>query len=267
MLLPTDYIALFGLAGFTVLLCLAVTDKRRWLNAIGYCVAIAVFTLHILDSFLDYLWAWVWPHPSVVVMMLAAVWGPLIAILVGLSRYIRQPRDRRALRLICVIVGIIAVYSIGYQLIDPGASEANTWDGDTLLQSTSSTCVAAACCTYLRTEGVGLTERAAIRSGLINNDGGTQVQAWRILRQNLGPEYIVRISPLPLQEMAATGQWYVVSTRLGALTGHCVCVRGAEDEYGPHIIVRDPLVGEYEKSLEEFGRAWYGVAVWGERRT
>ncbi len=262
MLLTTDWLALAGCLLATVLLCLGVLSRWKWLNALCYTIAAAVFTVHIADSFLDYLWAWLWPHPSTVILMLAAVWGPLIAVLTGLARYIRHDRDRRALYVVAGLVGLYGVYAVGVQLVDPGATPDSFWDGEVLIQSTSTTCVAAACCTYLRTQGIGLDEQRAVRDGLISHNGGSQVQAWRILRRNLPADTAVRIAPLTLAELQRSGRWYVTSVRYGPGEGHCIVVKGA----GDYLIVRDPLVGEYEKDCAEFATTWLGVGLWAEPR-
>ena len=262
-LLTGDWVALAACVLFSVLLTLGVLSRHKWLNALCYILAIAVFAVHILDSIYDFVWVWLIPHPAVVIPMLAGVWGPLIAILIGLARYIKVRRDRRALYVICALLVGYAAYAVGRQLVDPGTGTETWWRQDTLMQSTNTTCVAAACCTWLRTAGFEVTERAAVSRGLISDNGGTQVQAWRILRLSLPAEYDVRIAPLTIGEMQRTGRWYVVSVRYSLAEGHCVVARAAGTDF---VVIRDPLIGEYDKPVADFTKDWLGVGLWAERR-
>ena len=259
-LMLSDYIALLGCILLGALLTLGTLSRHRGLNALAYFAAALVFAVHILDSFYDYLWVWLIPHPAVVMPMLAAVWGALIAVLAGLARYIKVQRDRRALYVICALLVVYGIYSVGCQLVDPGTAKQSQWNDDVLIQSTVTTCIAAACCTYLRVHGVDLEEHEAVARGLISHNGGTQTQAWRILRLSLPTQYDVRISPLTLERMRRSGRWFVASVGYNLATGHAVVVK----VIGDYVLIRDPLIGEYDLPVEEFEQMWLGVGIWAE---
>jgi hypothetical protein len=198
-------------------------------------------------------------------LMLGAVWGPLIAVVLGLTRLVLRPRDRRALYALAVLVGLYGAFAVGRQLIDPQVSARSWWQGEVLMQSKDSTCIAAASCTYLRTLGIELSEAEAAARGLISGRcGGMQVQAWRILRLSLPADYEVSISPLSREQLTESGRWHIVSVRWGFATGHAVVVR-AEDG-GRRVRIRDPLAGEYTKEWDEFEPDWLGVGIWAERK-
>lgn len=262
-LLPSDYVALLGCVLLGLLLSLGVLSKRRWVNAVSYVIAVAVFAVHVGDARLEYLWLWICPHPAAAMLEFAAVWGPLIAILIGLARYIKRIRDRRALYFLTLILAGYGVYLVGRQLIDPGVAATSEWRGEVLMQSTGSTCVAAATCTYLRTLGVDLSERDAVRRGLISHHGGSLVQTWRIMRLSLPADWRVRAAPLSREEMAASGHWYVVLVRLNIMVGHAVAIKLSSD--GKTVTVRDPNSGEYPMAWERFAESWFGVGAWAER--
>lgn len=264
MLLPADYLALAGCVMLGVVLSLSTLSDQPRLYVPAYIVAVLIFTVHVLDSLFDFIWVWLVPHPATVMLMLAAVWGPLIAVVLGLTRLIERPRERRALYVLAVLVGLYGAFAVGRQLVDPHVSPRSWWQGAVLMQSTDSTCIAAASCTYLRTLGIELSEGEAVRRGLISgNSGGTQVQAWRILRLSLPPDYEVSIAPLSREQLAADGRWQIVSVRYGFAVGHAVVVR--VEDGGRTVRVRDPLEGEYLRCWDEFEPDWLGVGIWAER--
>ena len=262
-LLFSDYVALLGCVLLGLLLSLGVLNKRRWVNAVSYVLAVAVFVLHVGDARLEYMWVWLCPHPAAAMLDFAAVWGPLIAILIGLARYITRDRDRRALYFLTLILAGYGVYLVGRQLIDPGVAATSLWDGDVLIQSTGSTCVAAATCTYLRTIDEDLSEYDAVRRGLISHHGGSLVQTWRIMKLSLPADYRVRAAPLSRGQMAQSGHWYVVLVRWNILVGHAVAVKVSAD--GNTVTVRDPTSGEYPLGWEQFEKVWFGVGAWAEK--
>ncbi|GEM_PF-2286026 len=264
MLLPADYVALAGCVLLGIVLSLSTLSDQPRLYVPAYALAAVVFVVHVLDSLFDFIWVWLVPHPAAAVLMLAAVWGPLIAVVLGLTRRLERTRDRRALYVLTVLVGLYGVFLVGRQLVDPQVSPRSWWEGEVLMQSTDSTCIAAASCTYLRTLGVELSEAEAVARGLISgNSGGTQVQAWRILRLSLPPEYEVSIAPLSRAQLTESGRWHIVSVRWAFAVGHAVVVR--VEDGGRRVRVRDPLAGEYTKSWDEFAADWLGVGIWAER--
>jgi hypothetical protein len=263
MLLTSDYIALLACLGLSALLIAGVLSRPRWSQALAYTVAVAIFVVHVLGARLDYVWAWLLPHPSVVVVSLVAVWGPLIAILLGLARHLPKQRDRRALYVIAALVGGYGCYALGRQLFVPPVQPESWWQGEVLMQSTSSTCIAAASATYLRTMGVDIDELQAARLGLISADGGDQLSAWRILRLSLPPDYVVRIAPLDRAAVEAEPRWLLTGLHYSFNEGHEVLVRPRDDG---RLAVRDPIAGEYDKTWDEFEAQWLGCCVWAAPR-
>ena len=172
-----DCLALFIVIAVHVLLILGVQHAKKPVRIASYTLATLVFILHLVDVRLDYLWVWLLPHPAVVVVRSAAVWGPIIAILVGLSKHLPKKRDAQALLVVAILVGIYGGYIVGRQLSRPGESESSTWLEGTLIQSTGSTCIAAACSTYLDKLGFALTETESVNMGLISRHGGTTANA------------------------------------------------------------------------------------------
>jgi len=261
-LLPSDYVALGLCVVVGVLLILGVLSRHRWLNALSYTVAVAIYAVHVLDAYLDIVWVRLIPHPAVIMPMLAAVWIPLAAILIGLARYIKRPRDRRAIYLIAVLVSLYSVYAVGRQLVFPPVDHNSQCEMDTLIQSTGTTCVAAASATYLHTLGYEIDETTAAKRGLISASvGGTDAQAWRILRLTLPAEYRVRIARADKAQLARNG-WYITSVRWAFAVGHEVAVQLEPD--GEYVRVRDPLSGEYLKPWDEFAADWLRVVTWAE---
>ncbi len=263
MLMPSDYLALLGCLALGALLCLGVLSNRKWLNAIAYTVAATIFVIHLPLPGKEYLWVWALPHPAVAVVRIALVWGALIAILVGLARYVRTDRERRALYVICILLVGYGGWVVARQLEDPGARDGDWWYEETLLQSTNATCVAAATCTYLHTLGVDLAETDAVRRGLISTNGGNEIMAWRIMKLSLPAErYRVRIGGLSREELQRSGKWYMTCVIYSAFTGHAVVIRVEPD--GKHVTVRDPLNGQYTMPWETFAQRWLGNVVWAE---
>ncbi|MBN2082669.1 hypothetical protein JW859_10760 [bacterium] len=262
MLLLSDYVALGLCVLVGVLLVLGVLSRHRWLNAISYITAVAIYAVHVLDAYYDIVWVTLIPHPAVIMPMLAAVWIPLAAILIGLARYIKRPRDRRALYIIAGLVSLYSVYAVGRQLVFPPVNHNSQWEMDTLIQSTGTTCVAAASATYLHTLGYDIDETTAAARGLISASvGGTDAQAWRILRLTLPAQYRIRIARADKAQLAEGG-WFVTSVRWAFAVGHEVAVR--LEPGGAYVRVRDPLSGEYLKPWDEFNADWLRVVTWAE---
>jgi len=258
-----DYVALAVVILVDIYLILGVKHKQRRVRILAYTVATLVFILHLADIRLYFLWVWLLPHPSVVVVRSAAVWGPIIAILIGLSQHLPNKRDVRALKFIAVLVGLYGAYIVLRQLIPPGEIKDATWLEGTLIQSTGSTCIAAACSTYLDKLGYSLSEEEAVKLGLISTYGGTTTNAWRILRMALPAEYDVHIAQISKADAIRTGQWYVAATKLDIMTGHEVVFRSDRDTR--QVLVLNPLGGEYTYSWDEFEDEWIGSVVWAER--
>ena len=262
-LLISDYVALLACILLGFLLTLGVLSKHKWLNAVCYTLAVLLFVIHVLHARLEFVWVWLVPHPSVAIIKMAAVWGPLIAILIGLAQHVKRFGDRRALYIICALLVGYCFWVVGRQLIDPGANAATCWNDETMMQSTGTTCVAAATCTYLRTLGFEMTEPEAVRLGLISVYGGSETQAWRILKLRLPAKaYRARIAPLTRAALRQSGKWYLTCVLYSAVVGHAIVFRVAPD--GDTVTIRDPLSGEYEQSWAEFRKTWLGVAVWAE---
>ncbi len=262
-LLISDYVALFLCILLGFLLTLGVLSKHKWLNATCYILATAVFAVHILDSIYDYLWVWLIPHPTVAIVHLLAVWGPIIAILVGLSTHLPRKGDRKALMIIAALVGMYGLYVVGRQLVPPGEAADSLWIDGVLLQSTGTTCIAAASCTYLRQLGVAMDEPEAVRKGVISPNGGTNVNAWRILRLGLAADYQVKIGRPSREQMAQSGRWYITAMHLSLLTGHEIVFQVSPD--GEEVNIKDPLVGRYTYTWEKFSEDWLKTCVWAER--
>jgi len=263
MLQSTDYLALAACLLLSGLLCAGVLSGRRWANALAYSCAAAVFAVHVLGARLDYIWPWLWPHPSVLILSLAAVWGPLVAVLLGLARYLPRAGDRRALHVIALLVGAFGVYSAVRPLFPAPVNGRSYWQGEVLIQSTASTCIAAASATYLRTLGLEIDEAAAASAGLISSEGGDQLSAWRILRLKLGPQYRVRIAPLSRAQAAAQQGWLLTAARYDFALGHELVIRPLPTG---DLLIRDPVDGEYIQSWAEFEPRWLKVCVWAEKR-
>ena len=187
MLLFGDYLAITVSVLFGLLITALVLARPRWCQAAGYLLGLMLLCLHLLDALLDYLWVWLVPDPASTVLMLVAVWPALIAVLLGLIRHLPRRQDRRALLLLICVLGAYGVYALGSQLTDPHTSSDSWWNGEVLMQSTGSTCIAAAAATYLRMAGIECSEGEAAKRGLISGSGGTLTQAWRILRLSLPP--------------------------------------------------------------------------------
>jgi hypothetical protein len=194
---------------------------------------------------------------------LAAVWGPLVAILLGLARYITNTRDRRALHVIALLVGAFGVYSIVRPLFPPPVNGRSFWQDNVLMQSTSSTCVAAASATYLLTRGVEIDEAQAASAGLISSEGGDQLSAWRILCLHLEPDYRVRIGPLERETVRALDDWLLTAVRSSLAEGHELVIRAMPDGM---LLIRDPIDGEYTQSWQEFEPRWMKTCVWAEKK-
>jgi len=266
MLLPSDYLALAVCVLLGVALTLGVRSRRRWLAAICYVLCALIFAAFVIDRkspWIDYLWLSVWPFPSAVMLQLAIVWGPLIAVLLGLAPYIEKRRDRVAVDVIAVLVACYGVYNVVLQLVPPPADLTYT-EGTVTIQSSSTTCIAAACSTYLRTLGYELSEHKAVQLGVIGPEGGSMTNAWRILRLALPRRYVVHVRRISRQEMAASQSWYVVAMKLGFTDGHAVCVQVSSD--GNTVFVRDSLDGEYNQPWKEFAKSWMGSAAWAKKR-
>ncbi len=263
-MLSSDYLFLLLIILASVGLYLGMKSKRRWLSISCYAIATLVFIMYIVDmktAWLDFAWVWLVPHPSVIILQIAAVWGVCIAVLLSLAGYLPERRNRRAVYLIAILTAGWGVYQVWKQLEVPPVSQSTWWYGEVLMQSTGSTCIAAATCTYLRTRDIAMEEQEAVKLGLISTDGGAMTNAWRILKLKL-PAAEVHLSPLSLEELAASGRWYVTSVRYSMLEGHAIVVKASPD--GRTIHVRDPLQGESEITREQFAERWLHDCVWIE---
>ena len=220
-----------------------------------------IYILSMKTPWFDHLWVWILPHPAAVICQVAAVWGPLVAVLIGLARHLTEWRNRRAVYIIAVLVGLWGVYTVARQLVNPGASADSRWQGEVMIQSTESTCIAAASCTYLRTLGVLLSEKEAAQLGLINDQGGTMSNAWRILALAM-PEARVRLGRLDRERVAGHGGWLLSSIQVSTFIGHAVVIRDNGD--GETLTVRDPLEGEYVGEWEDFSDGWLSYCAWVE---
>lgn len=266
MLLASDYAALLGCILLGVLLTLGVRSRRRWLTALSYVICVLIFSAFVIDRktpWIDYLWLYIWPSPSAVMLQLAIVWGPLIAVLLGLAQYIQRRGDRVAISVIAALVAGWGIYTVIMQLVPPPA-DMEIRQGRVTLQTSSATCVAAACANYLHTLGYEVSEQQAVRLGLIGPEGGSMTNAWRILRLALPKEYRVHVRHVSHSEMTTSGVWYVVSQRLGFTDGHAECVQLSSE--GDTVYVRDSLDGEYMQTWDEFAAGWMRSAVWAEKR-
>jgi len=262
-MLLSDYFALILSILLGVILGLGVSHRNRWVNAASFTAAAIVFCVHVLHARLEFLWAVLIPHPSVVVAKMLCGWAAGIAILIGLSRHIKRPSDRRALQVISVLVGLLGAWIFANQLIDPGVRKEAVWYEDTLFQTTANTCMAAATCTYLRTIGVNASEGDAVSLGMISRYGGSETHAWRVLKRILPPEeYSVHIRRLTREEMLKSGHWYIGAIDFALLMGHGVAFR--VDPGGQSVTVRDPVLGQHTQSWERFRSKWWGVGVWAE---
>lgn len=261
MLLPGDYAAIAACLLFGLILALLVLSKSRLLCVLGYTLAALTWAVYVMDAWKDCLWVWLCPHPSSTVLHLVAVWPALIAVLLGLIRHIKRSGDRRALYVLSGILVLYGAYVLGRQLVAPDIAAETYWEGDVMLQTSGSTCVAAASATYLRTLGITLDERSASGRGLISGDGGTMTQAWRILRLSLPSGTTVRIARLGKAGFA-DGKWRVTSIRIGLFTGHAVAARMQQDGT---LELRDPLEGVHSLSWDEFVKTYQGTAVWAEK--
>ncbi len=262
MLLP-DYLALALGILLGVLLSLGVLHRLRWVNTVSYTMASVIFAVHVFHARLEFLWAVCIPHPAVVVFKMVAGWCAGIAILLGLAARLPKPSDRRALKLITVLVGLLGAWIFLNQLVDPGVRDETCWFEETMLQTTANTCMAAATCTYLRTIGVSAHERDAVQRGLISRYGGSETHAWRVLKLSLPPEhYRVCIRRLARDEMAGSGHWYVGAIDFAMLMGHGIAFR--VEPGGENVTVRDPVLGQRDLSWAQFSKVWWGVGVWAE---
>ena len=260
MLLPGDYLAIAASLLFGLILALLVLSKSRVLIAIGYTLAAFTWAVYVLDARMDCLWVWLLPHPASTILHLVVVWPALVAVLLGLIRHIKRPGDRRALYVLSGILILYGAYVLGRQLFDPDIAPESYWEGEVLLQTSASTCIAAASATYLRTLGVTLDERTTSRRGLISGDGGTLTQAWRILRLSLPQGTALHIARLGRAGLS-DGKWRVVSLSIAPFTGHAVVAR---IERSGAVELRDPLEGVRSLSWDEFAKSYQGTAVWAE---
>lgn len=261
-MLFSDYLFLALIVLASTGLFFGMRSKRRWLSIPCYTIAALAYIFYLVDmktAWLDFIWIWLVPHPSAIMLQIAAVWGVCIAVLLSLAGYLPEKRNRRAIMVIALLTAGWGVYQVAKQLSVPQVSQNTWWVGDVLMQSTSSTCIAASACTYLRTQGITMDEQEAVELGLISTDGGTMSNAWRILKLKLPAEH-VRLAPLSLEELTASGRWYVTSVRFSLAEGHAIVVRASED--GRTVYIRDPLKGEFVMSREEFAGRWLHDCVW-----
>ena len=265
MLLPTDYLALGLCVVASALLALGVFNQRRWVRSMSYVLAGAIFALHVFHVRLEYLWVLMIPHPAVIIVKMLLGWGAAIAILLGLSRHVKLPRDRKSLYFIAGLVAFLCGWIFIQQLNTRDVKPQSQWLDDTLIQSTNNTCMAAATCTYLNTLGVELTELDAVKRGLISKYGGSEPQAWRVLKLSLPADtYAVHIARLSREEMQRQGRWYIGAIQYNWILGHGLAFRVEPD--GESVVIRDPAAGQYRTSWDEFSRQWWGVGVWAEPR-
>lgn len=262
-MLLEDYAAFLICALIGALLVFGVLNRRAWLKAASFAIAVGILAFHITAWRVQYVWAWVFPHPSVVVVSVALVIGPIAALLVGLGQFVPKKNDRRALLILTLFFILYNCYLVARQLIPPGKDTATWWYGDVLMQSSDSTCIAAAGATYLRTLGVEATERECVLRGLISREGGTDLNTWRMLSLMLPDGYVIRAGPVRPEDMARSGHWYLISTKWAFGVGHEVVIKVKPN--GDDVIVRDPLGGEVTVPWEEVEERWFGRAVWAEK--
>ena len=262
MLLAADYGCLILMLLLSAGVYAALRQPRAWLAALALLFTAALFILYILSvktPWFDHLWIALLPHPSAVVCQHSAVWGPLAAVLLGVAPKLEK-RNQRAVTVVALLVCGWWAYTVAQLIISPGERAESLWVGEVLIQSTGSTCIAAACCTYLRTEGIAMDEPEAVRLGLIGREGGTLANAWRILRLS-APERKLSFRRLSREELFAhRGGWLVTATRLGDFTGHAIVVSPLPD--GERLFIRDPIAGEYIADYSEFATGWLGNCTW-----
>jgi hypothetical protein len=260
-MLTSDYLVLLACLLCSGLLALALLSRFKLPQLLGYAGIVAVFTLHIYDSYVDYAWPQLLDHPSAVILKLFAVWGPLAALLIGLGRQLQRASDRRALHFIAVLIVGWGLFSVWRQLPLPALRSDTLWDGPIMVQSSESTCVAAAAATLLALQGKRISESEAARAGLISDNGGTVTQGWRILKLHAPGRdwYIDRLDRATVEANPDT--WYLTSLRLDTFTGHAVVIRAAG--HG-RLRVLDPAGGDAEQDWAEFEPTWLRACAWSE---
>jgi hypothetical protein len=262
-MLPTDYSAVFACVGLGALLVIGALNRRVWLKAAAFILSIGLIVFHIFAWHVQYLWLWVFPHPSVVMISDTLVVGPIAAVIIGLGQYVPKLADRRMLVLFA-LVAIIYCGTLARHFIPPVRHDSSNWSGNTLLQSSDSTCIAAAGATYLRTLGVAATEGECVHRGLISRDGGSDLNAWRMLRLSLPKEYGIRAAPVTVDEITRDEHWFMVPIELTVGDAHEVVIKAAPD--GSQADARDPMVGAIREEWDTIEKAWFRRAVWAEKR-
>ena len=189
-------------------------------------ILFAVYYLHILPERAWFYTLRSWSGSELLIVFLGGATGAFATLL---------PRSLLLLPL-CTLVAIAIVPYIK-PLVGPLADSefAERWDGDTCLQSTSSTCGPASVSTILRRLGAETTERETARAAY-TYAGGTE--AWYLARYVRSKGFVPRFDFRKTFHQA--GLPAVVGVRFGNV-GHFIAVL---DVNGDQITFADPLRGE-----------------------
>jgi len=261
-MLPSDYLAVAACLTVLLTLLLGVVSARKPLRVAAVAVAALIVVFHVIAWRLPYLWIWVLPHTSVVIVSYMLVWCAIIPLMVALSLLVTRRSDRRALLVACFLFAVYSAYLVVQQLFPPELQPQSAWNGRVMLQSNPNTCIAAAASSLLRLHGVELTERDAVDRGHITESGGNDMNAWRILRLSLPPGYRIAAGPLSCDDMRLSGYWYLLSLDSAGPYSHEIVAKVAPD--GRMIDVLDPLEGEYQVHWEALEALWHRRGVWVE---
>jgi len=239
--------ALLAAAGFFVVyrVMLGRTAKRRRLFTLLALVAAipgASFALYYAHLFGDFAWYYEFrsiPGSEFMMVFLGVAAGLLATFL---------PRMIRMLPLLGVVA--FSVAPLLKPVVGPIRAESfkDRWDNGVCLQSTSSTCGAAATATLLGQLGVKVTE-AEVAAEAYSYSGGTE--AWylaRVARRNgLVAEFDFQPGFSPGRGLPA-----LVGVELGSF-GHFIAVLGREND---RFIVGDPLRGRELLSRDELDQRY-----------
>jgi hypothetical protein len=261
-MLPSDYIALASCLVTLLLLTLGVIQRGKRIRLVAAGLAAAIVLFHLVAWRLPFLWIWIIPHSSVVIISYVLVWCAIIPLMVALSLLAQRRNDRQGLLIVCFLFLVYAGYLVSRQLIPPEIRPYSIWHGRVMMQSNPNTCVAAAASSLLKLYGVELTECDAVDRGHITDEGGNDMNAWRILRLSLPAEYHVVAGPLSRDDMRISGNWYLLSVDLTGLAKHEIVAQVAPD--GKMARILDPIDGEYSIHWEVLADRWHHRGVWVE---
>ena len=201
-------------------------------------ILFAVYDLHRLPERAWFYTLRSWRGSELLIVFLGGATGAFATLL---------PRPLLVLPLCALIAMAIVPYI--KPLIGPLAENefVERWDGDTCLQSTSSTCGPASVSTILRRLGAETTERETARAAY-TYAGGTE--AWYLARyvrsKGLIPRFDFRRTFDPADLPA------VVGVRFGNV-GHFIAVLNVK---GDQVTFADPLRGEERLSISQFQKRY-----------